>query len=199
MVGGQICGSSQYIGTNPNIVFSTGTTATTITTFVNTVSSGTYYFNEPQTCQSAVAFIDAYAKAILEQHGHKVLTREIAAQYEAMPGNAFDLPKDAADYRMPDGSKISVDASGNYQIDDKSAKVIYKANRIREFNPYVSASDLLEKFIEEAGRMGVEQTRMLKLPVEAFINWLVREAAKRDGDSLSGLPQVEPLLLQAAA
>lgn len=129
----------------------------------------------------------AIAISLLTIRGYKVLP-----QHHDDPV-AFALDS-VGEYRLPDGTRISVNGDGNFQLDDKDAKVVYKANRIREFNPYVNASDLLERFIEEAGRLGVEQTRMLKLPVEAFINWLIREAAKKDGDKLDGLPLLEDAL-----
>ncbi len=98
-------------------------------------------------------------------------------------------------YIFPDGSKLLLDKSGNYAIEDVEAKVIYRANRIREFNPYISASDLLEHFIREVGQIdGVEQTEVLRLPIEAFIHWLILAAAKRDGDSTEHLPTVEAAL-----
>jgi hypothetical protein len=65
---------------------------------------------------------------------------------------------------------------------------------VREFNPYISVSDLLEAFIGDAGKYGVDQDNVLKLPVEAFINWLIRKAAEKDGDSVKGLPTVQQAL-----
>lgn len=98
-------------------------------------------------------------------------------------------------YVMPDGALIEVDDRGNYFIEDADAKVIYKANRVREFNPFLNASDLMEKFITEVGAFdGVNQDEVLRLPVEAFIHWLILQAAKRDGDSIDGLPTVEAAL-----
>ena len=102
-------------------------------------------------------------------------------------------------YELPDGSKLEIDQLGNYQVKDTDAKVVYKACRVREFNPYINASDLLERFIEAAGAFGVTQENILKVPVEAFVNWLVREAAVKDGDSLEGLPAPGAGLLGAPA
>lgn len=107
----------------------------------------------------------------------------------------YALPEQEGDYLMPDGSTLHVDQYGNYKILDQDSKVVYKANRIREFNPYVSAADLVESFIKEVGRIdGVKQTEVLGLPIEAFINWLILQAAKKDGDSIDGLPSVENAL-----
>lgn len=53
------------------------------------------------------------------------------------------------------------------------------------FNPFLNASDQLQKFIRDAGRAGARQSDVLSLPVELFINWLILKAAERDG-SLPG-------------
>jgi hypothetical protein len=86
------------------------------------------------------------------------------------------------EYALPDGSKLTLDAQGNYRLDDKDAKVVYKGNRVREFSPYLNASDLIAKFVEYAGTLRVRQDEVLGLPLELFVNWLVIEAAERDGD-----------------
>jgi hypothetical protein len=130
---------------------------------------------------------EAAARQILELAGHFVLSPEVG-------GLGYNLPRGARFFALPDGSRIHVDASGNYRVDDKDAKVVYKANRLREFNPYINAADLLEAFIGEAGKWGVDQTSVLDLPVGAFINWLVLRAAERDGDNKEGLPSVESAL-----
>ena len=107
----------------------------------------------------------------------------------------YVLPEKPGQYIMPDGSTIHVDSLGNYEVRDQDSKVTYKANRVREFNPYINASDLLEQFIKEMGKVdGVKQTEVLRLPIEAFIYWLILQAAKKDGDSLEGLPRVETAL-----
>ena len=82
-------------------------------------------------------------------------------------------------------------AGGNYSIEDDHARVVYKANRIREFNPYVSASDLLEEFIKFLGVAGVLQREVLNMPINVFIHWLIYKAAERDGDEVRDVP--EPL------
>lgn len=98
-------------------------------------------------------------------------------------------------YVAPDGSLLTIDKRGGLQVDDSEAKVVYKANRVREFNPFINASDQLEKFIGAVGKIkGVDQSNLLKLPVEAFINWLIRQAAEKDGDSTENLPTVEAAL-----
>jgi hypothetical protein len=86
------------------------------------------------------------------------------------------------DYRLPDGSLLSIDGSGNYKIEDKDAKVTYKANRVREFSPHINASDMLADFVKYVGSLGVKQSEVLGLPLELFVNWLIIEAAERDQD-----------------
>lgn len=87
-------------------------------------------------------------------------------------------------YRLPDGSRIEIDAKGNYNVIDKDARVVYQACRIRAFNRFLNASELLEQFISDLAPLGVKQDQVLKVPVEAFINWLILKAAAADGDEL---------------
>lgn len=92
------------------------------------------------------------------------------------------IPAGARSIELPDGAKLIIDAAGNYRIEDKDAKVTYKANRVREFSPHLNASDLLAQFVRYVGTLGVTQADVLRLPIELFINWLVIEAAERDQD-----------------
>ena len=86
--------------------------------------------------------------------------------------------------KLPDGAKLIVDNDGNYRIEDKDAKVTYQANRLREFSPYLNASDLLAKFVEYVGTLGVRRGEAVMLPLNLFVAWLVIEAAGRDGDPI---------------
>lgn len=103
------------------------------------------------------------------------------------------------EYDLPDGSILKIDALGNFQIDDSNAQVTYKSARIREFNPYINASDLLEDFIRDLGALGVRQSEVLQVPIKAFIHWLILQAAQRDGDSVEALPPVQAALPPAFA
>jgi hypothetical protein len=85
---------------------------------------------------------------------------------------------------MPDESCIIIEKNGNYKIDDKDSKVIYKASRIREFNPYINASDMLTGFIRYLASEGIKKSEVLTIPIALFIRWLVIEAAKRDEDPI---------------
>jgi hypothetical protein len=85
--------------------------------------------------------------------------------------------------QLPDGAKIHVNIDGSYTIQDNDAKVVYRANRMREFNRYINASDLLTDFIAFCGREAkVGREEMLELPIKLFIQYLIIEAAKADGE-----------------
>lgn len=94
------------------------------------------------------------------------------------------LPAQKRTIELPDGAKLIIDDAGNYRIEDKDAKVTYKANRLREFSPYLNASDLLAKFVSYVGSIGVKRAEVLGLPLHLFISWLVIEAAQKDGDEI---------------
>jgi len=84
--------------------------------------------------------------------------------------------------KFPDGTIIYVEPNGNYRVCDKDAKIIYKGNNIREFNPFVNASDLLESFIKDMGKLGAKQGNALNIPINLFIHWLIFKAAEKDND-----------------
>ena len=113
-----------------------------------------------------------------------------------IPVKAFDFTiyKNRT-YGLPDGAKLIVDDKGNYTLEDKDAKVTYKACNIRDFNPYLNASDLLAKFVEYVGKLHLTKTEVLKLPIELFIAWLILEAAAKDGDpqpqEIPAIPQTK--------
>lgn len=86
---------------------------------------------------------------------------------------------------FPDGTSIYFKADGSFVIDDANSKVTYKANNIRNFNPFINASDKLEDFIRYCGDVGVRQGDMLGIPIKHFVQWLVIEAARADGESTS--------------
>jgi hypothetical protein len=98
---------------------------------------------------------------------------------------------------LPDGTIIDVKANGSFEIQDKAAKVIYRANRVRDFNPFLNASDKIEEFIAFCGEHGVRQGEMLELPLNLFIGWLVLEAAKADREPEPSLPLLADLRKRA--
>jgi hypothetical protein len=159
--------------------YSTGGTYTTATTTMWTPTTST---------ASTLYYTDDSIGSITPTYGQKVREVHIPVPVrDLVPGKQYDLP---------DGAVLSLDAHGNYTIVDHAAKVIYKANRIREFNPYINASDLLEDFIRDMGQHGVRQSELLGLPVNIFIHWLILKAAEKDGDDLKDVTPPQRLLSQ---
>lgn len=89
---------------------------------------------------------------------------------------------------LPDGTKINIKIDGSFDIEDKDAKVTYRANRVRNFNPFLNASDKLEDFIRFCGKQGVRKRDILQLPISLFIGWLILEAAKADNEPEPSIP-----------
>lgn len=90
-----------------------------------------------------------------------------------------------------DGTIININSIGNVEVIDSNARIIYKANNIREFNKYLNCSDLLEEFIRFSGELGVKQKEVLKIPIELFINWIILRAAEEDGEDTTDIPKLE--------
>jgi hypothetical protein len=82
---------------------------------------------------------------------------------------------------MPDGSKIDIDR-GNFRVLDKDAKITYRGSRVREFNRYINASDLLAEFVEFLGAERLTEREALKIPIELFVAWMIVRAAEQDGE-----------------
>lgn len=142
---------------------------TTWTPSTATVTFGPYFNWAKSGCT-------AYSPAIGRHSGHA------ADDFDS--GRIKKIRAGEQTIELPDGAILHVDADGNYHIDDDSAKVIYKANRVREFSPHVSASDMVAKFVTYVGGIGVRQKDVLNLPIHLFISWLIIEAAERDGDDI---------------
>lgn len=83
---------------------------------------------------------------------------------------------------LPDGTVIEIKKDGSFKIIDKDAKVTYKKNPTKEFNKFINASDILEEFVKYLGTIGAKQGDVLNIPLEMFINWIIIEAAKADGE-----------------
>lgn len=119
-------------------------------------------------------------------------------EWEARRNNGWKIPDGVARIvTLPDGAKLDVKADGSYEMIDKDAKVVYRACRVRDFNPFLNASDKLEDFIRFCGTVGVKQSEVLRLPVELFVAWLVIAAAKADGEPEPDLPLVPKLKRRA--
>lgn len=135
----------------------TTSTSTVPTVFVNTSTGIVTYQQAAGTLQGAVASLPA------NTCGHLKISDGVDSTIE-----------------LPDGTIINVKADGSYSIQDKDAKVVYRAARMRDFNPFINVSDRLEEFIDFCGKQGVKQGEMLELPINLFIGWLVIQAAKAD-------------------
>lgn len=105
-------------------------------------------------------------------------------RHQLLAQSSIDLNGWKGDLALPDGSKIEIDAHGNYQIVEANRQVKYRAHWNREFNRYLNASDLLEEFIGEAGRAGVKKSDVLDGLFGVFVHWLILKAAERDGDDV---------------
>lgn len=99
----------------------------------------------------------------------------------------------AGEINLPDGSKVKMDEFGNYKFINSDAKVTYEANFNRSFNCYVNASELLRDFVKDLGKIGVTQDKVLQVPIDYFINWLIHKAADQDDDEYAkeGVPTLE--------
>lgn len=104
----------------------------------------------------------------------------------------------ACKIELPDGTIIDVAADGSFKIEDRDAKVIYRASRLRDFNPFINVSDRLEEFIEFCGKQGIRQGEMLELPINLFIGWLVLQAAKADKEPEPSIPLLPDLRKRTA-
>lgn len=114
------------------------------------------------------------------------------ALFEVMPdGRVKFRPGVGRELKLPDGAVLRLKADGNYVIDAADAKVVYRANWNREFNPYVNASDLLTRFLGYVAGLGIRKEDVKTLPLALFVNWLVLEAASKDQDEPP--PEVVPV------
>ncbi len=212
-----------------SVCFINNSTATnTIGTYVNTgttASTVTLYGQPFQSQQNDINQIDALTvddlKRLIDHKSHgqmKVIPRLRHACMPRLcaPANFSDPMKpldvrvvhgfkldEAGAYVLPDGSCLEIDHNGNYVVNDDQGKVTYKATKIRDFNPFLNASDLLEQYITELKPLGVRQDEVLQLEIEHFINWLIHKAAEKDGDippaDVPKLPPVALLTKQEAA
>ena len=153
-----------------NIPISTTTAVSTNSVFVSTIASTssnttTLYMN-PQTT-AGLANIQV-GQCIPDTYPHFDLRNLVVVD-----GNEANIT-------LPDGTVVRVKKDGSHTIEDKDAKVIYRANRVREFNPFINVSDRLEEFIAFCGDQGVRRGEMLEIPIKLFIAWIALEAARAD-------------------
>lgn len=133
--------------------------------------------------------IDDFDNFLLIDNKRK--TKFFRRNHQLRPGQCF---------LMPDGVRIRMGYDDDYEIEDEDARVLYKGCSKREFNKYVNASELLGDFVGDLGKIGVIQSKVLKTPIEHFINWLIHRAAEQDDDQYAaeGVPTLiesKPVLL----
>jgi len=94
--------------------------------------------------------------------------------------------------KFADDAILEIDDQGQWKLFDENQHVLYRGGP-REFNKYVNASDLLEEFIGDCGKVHVQQDEILKLPLGLFVHWLIIKAAEQDDDPMSaeGVPRLE--------
>jgi hypothetical protein len=174
--------SSSVASTNPHFTAS----PTRISNWVATKSNTTNYVN-----------------SIAQIRNSHIIAGQITANRGPMgidgAGNRSMQIRDgsAVKIALPDGSTLDVKADGSYEVLDKDAKVTYRACRVRDFNPFMNASDKLEEFIRFCGETGVRQSEVLRLPIELFVVWLVISAARLDGEPEPDLPLIPDLRRRA--
>lgn len=144
-------------------------------------TSGYYYIG------SGNSTITTVSTNLWNQLGNPITTGSVEGIIEYVKklllANGFRLPDGMKSIiELPDGTKIEVKVDGSYEIKDADAKVVYRANRMREFNPFLNASDKLENFIQFCRQQGIRKDEMLQLPINLFIGWLILEAAKADAE-----------------
>jgi len=180
---------------------STSTSASTQTYVTTSSASGTYTTAIDAWYDDSIGTErEPLYEYILNNHRHQVSREEFKQQLERMSPDELtsilaklDTLKltSAIKIQLKDGSVIDVDTQGNYKVLDKDAKVTYKANNFRGFNKFINASDLLEDFIKDLGKLGARQKDVLDTPIEVFITWLILKAAEQDGDVSPDLPKLE--------
>jgi hypothetical protein len=192
--------SAAWLTTNGN---------STVVTYPSIVPNGTGSYYSTSTSSSYYSAVSTFAiqQPSLDENAFKTIIQAMMAYYgttdwkdivnDIMDTYGVDIKKNQLNLKQgwkvvaKDGTVISLDDKGNVQVDDSNAKVVYKANTIRDFNKFLNASDLLEQFIRFTGTFGVRQSEVLNIPIETFINWLIIEAAKMDGEQPPDLPLIQ--------
>jgi hypothetical protein len=86
---------------------------------------------------------------------------------------------------LPDGAVLQhLEDRGDDRIEDTEVEVIQRARDARELSPHVSASGLLDQFIDYVGSFGVRRSEVLRLPLDRFIRWLNVEGRSAQSSSV---------------
>jgi len=178
---------------NASIYISNNTTSTTNSTYsTGTGSTAGWIINTPIDNQPAQALRIAQKQPIraLSFIGMDKLPDEFQCKVVEIPAyrvaqglNWHDVKPNTL-LELPDGTIIDVKDRHNYTIHDANTQISREHCTIRAFNRFINASEMLEGFIKDMAPIGIRQDQILKVPVEAFINWLIFKAAESDGDVL---------------
>ena len=122
---------------------------------------------------------------------------QISAPPRPDPNKIQKRMRDKLSVSLPDGGQFVLEPDGSYRVVDSAAKITYQANRVREFNRYINASDLLEEFVHYLASMGLNRDEILNVPINLFIAFLVVRAAETDGEPTPRLEERKLLALPA--
>jgi len=199
-----VAGSNLYVGT------SGGTSTTAFTSTMSTASgSGTPLSGggdwggqgpplriAQRTPMPVVPLINPkYLENVPHEHLEEVIKRELdhcnidvktieIPAYRIARGLNWHKVKPNSLLELPDGTIIDIEDDHHYTIHDSNTRVAREHCTIQAFNRFLNASELLEAFIKDMAPSGIRQDQVLKVPIEGFINWLIFQAAKADGDDL---------------
>ena len=167
--------------------YTTSTSSTSTYTYTPVVGTTTTI------CGSGGAISPSLYLYLVNQLGNPITQQNInnilfIAKQDLSNDNFEVKDGEACVIKLPDDTVIDVKSDGSFDIQDKNAKVIYRANRVRNFNSFINASDKLEDFIKFCGQHGVRKEEMLQLPINLFIGWLILEAAKADKEPEPSIP-----------
>lgn len=149
--------------------YTTGSASTTSSTLDIDYGTGS-------TATSDILWYDEHGRVITGPRP-RTLIREVVKSE-----GVIKKPTGHLEIYLKDGTHIVIDKDQNLRVRDDDAKVLYKSNRVREFNRFINASDLLEAFIHDMGELGATQGNILDTPINVFIHWLIYKAAQQDGD-----------------
>jgi hypothetical protein len=184
-IGGLGSGGGYHIHSTNLIPISTSTTVPMGSVFLTTGSSAaTSYYSQGTAGQGQYVTVHPSQMQAVQNAVARSMFDELV--WTVPDGTEREI-------RLPDGTVILVNKDGSYVINDKDAKVTYRANRVRDFNRFLNVSDRLEEFIAFCGKEGVRRGDMLELPIKLFIGWLALEAAKADREEPPDVELLGPL------
>jgi hypothetical protein len=87
-----------------------------------------------------------------------------------------------------DGTIVSVGARGEATVIKQMQPIQQRfgpspCDPPRNWHPYLGTSDVIEEFLEHARTKGMTQEEFVVMPMKVFLNWLVVQSARRDGEA----------------